>query len=276
MIESSIHNILKVRLFGFGIPYRARVNDGGVEPLLTSADHEAEDLVRALAMLAGDESESVAAEDDSWALSVPFGRCGLDGWPREHLMVFGAAEAYLDVLGRDEVRLVEVESGQIVAVEPRTVVRLRARPVAGRRVLVAFQTQDRTPLLGHAAPFTLDGVVPDDYAERLRRAHAAFAEVQTLCDDDREAYRNALDRFFGDMAERLEGDEAVATASAEARRAGSYDVTDERELFEFQQSMLDASLLERIRAQDGALFRFPGMFGAIVTLFNYLKQAGRG
>ena len=31
--------------------------------------------------------------------------------------------------------------------------------------------------------------------------------------------------------------------------------------------MLDASLLERIRA----LFRFPGMFGAIVTLFNYLK-----
>ena len=45
--------------------------------------------------------------------------------------------------------------------------------------------------------------------------------------------RESLDRFFGCMADRLEGDEEVAAASAEARRAGSYDVTDERELFEF-------------------------------------------
>ena len=272
MDERSIRDILEVRLFGFGIPYRAHVDEGGgVVPLETTPDLEAMDLAQALAMLTGEGGESVEIENDAWAVSVPFGRCGLDGWPREHLMIYGAAEAYVDVLGLDETWTTTVEPERAVAVEPETVVRLRARPLAGQRVLVAFQTQDRTPLIGHAAPFTLDGEVPDDYFERLRKGHGAFCEVQKLWHDDRKAYRAALDRFFGGMANRLKGDRAVAETSAEARRAGSYDVTDERELFEFQNSMLDATLLERIREQDGELFRFPGMFGAVVTLFNCLK-----
>ena len=238
---------------------------------MTSADQEARDLARALALLAGEQVDSSPAKEDVWAASMPFGRCGLDGSPREHLIVHGAEEAYLDVLTLDGARVTPIGSNGIVAVEPQTVVRLRARPMAGQRVLVGFQTQDRTPLMGHAAPFTLDGVIPDDYAERLRKAHGIFAEVRGLSSDDRPAFLQALEGFFGGMRQRLAGNEEVAAVAAEARRVGSYDVVDEREFFDFQRSMLDAELLERIRSQDSELFRFPGMFGGITTLFNYLK-----
>ncbi len=269
----SIHSILNVRLFGYGVPYRAEVSDtDGVNPLPTNADQEASDLAGALALLAGEQVDAIPPGEDAWAVSLPFGRCGLEGRPREHLIVHGTEEAYLDVLDLDGARVTPVESNQIVAIEPQTVVRLRARSMAGRRVLVAFQTQDRTPLMGHAAPFTLDGVVPEDFAERLRKVHGVFAEVRGLWREDRSAYRQALEGFFGDMATRLAGNEEVAAVAAEARRAGSYDVVDERVFFDFQRSMLDAELLERIRSQDGELFRFPGMFGGITTLFNYLKS----
>jgi hypothetical protein len=267
-----IHNILNVRLFGYGVPYRVEGNPAdGVVPMPTSADQEARDLARALALLAGEQVDSSPAREDAWAVSMPFGRCGIDGRPREHLIVHGADEAYLDVLTLDGVRTTPIGSDQIVAVEPQTVVRLRARPMAGQRVLVGFQTQDRTPLIGHAAPFTLDGVVPEDFAERLRKVHGVFAEVRGLWSDDRPAYLQALDGFFGGMTKRLDGNQEVAAVAAEARRVGSYDVVDEREFFDFQRAMLDAQLLERIRSQDGELFRFPGMFGGITTLFNYLK-----
>lgn len=271
--DNSIHSILSVRLFGFGVPYRAALSEAdGVVPLPTNADIEAVDLARAMAQLAGVKVDSIPVWDDAWAVSVPFGRCGLDGRPREHLMVHGAEEAYLDVLGLDDARETSVEPNQLVAIEPETVVRLRARPLAGQRVLVAFQTQDRTPLMGHAAPFTLDGEVPDDYAARLRKAHGAFTQVHALWRDDRQAYRGALEGFFGGMAKRLEGNPEVGAVSSEARRAGSYDTgdEDERALFEYQHSMIDEALLERIRAKDPELFRFPGMFGGITTLFNYL------
>ena len=243
----------------------------GVVPLSTSADQEASDLAGALALLAGAQVEGVPAREDAWAVSLPFGRCGLDGKPREHLIVYGAADAYLDVLGLDGVRETPVVSNQIVAVEPRTVVRLRARPVAGQRVLVAFQTQDRTPLMGNAAPFTLDGVVPEEFAERLRKVHGVFDRVHGWWQDDRPAYQQALGAFFGGMAQRLAGNQEAAAIVAEAGRVGSYDVADERLLFDSQRSMLDAALLERIRSQDSELFRFPGMFGAITTLFNCVK-----
>ena len=160
---------------------------------------------------------------------------------------------------------------QLVAVEPQTVVRLRARPLRGQRVLVAFQTQDRTPLMGNAAAFTRDGVVPDNYHARLRKGHEAFAEIRKLWTDDAAAYRRELERFFGEMADRLAGDEEVKAAAAEAGNAGTYDVEDERVCFDFQRSMIDTPLLRNIRAQDPELFRFPGMFGGITTLFNYLK-----
>jgi hypothetical protein len=271
-IDGSIYDILNVRLFGFGIPYRVEINDvNGVVPLQTNPDLEAADLARALALLAGKKVDPMSTTEDTWAVSVPFGRCGLDGRPREHLMVYGAQEAYLDVLALDDVSEITMAPDQLVAIEPKTVVRLRARPLVGQRVLVAFQTQDRTPLLGNAAPFTLDGTVPEDYAGRLRKAHAAFTEVQTLWRDDQKAYRGALESFFGFMAKRLAGNQEVEACSAEARRVGSYDVGDELVLFESQQAMLDHSLLERIREKDSDLFRFPGMFGAITTLFNYLK-----
>ena len=125
--------------------------------------------------------------------------------------------------------------------------------------------------MGNAAPFTLDGEVPDRWDERLRKGHAAFAEVAGLWSGDRPAYEAALERFFGSMAEKLEGDAAVAAVAEEARGAGSYDAADERVFFDYQEGMIDEPLLARIRAQDPELFRFPGMFGGIATLFNCLE-----
>ena len=264
-----IREILGVRLFGYGVPYRARFERGVVEPLETGPETEAADLAQALARLRG--APGTPGSDDAWALSMPFGRCGLNGLPREHLRVFAAREAWLDLLTWDGPQEVAVAPGELVAIEPQSVVRLRARPHPGGRVLVAFQTQDRTPLLGNAAPFTLDGEVPDRWDERLRKGHAAFAEVAGLWSGDRPAYEAALRRFFGAMAEKLEGDAAVAAVAEEARGVGSYDAADEGAFFDYQEGMIDEPLLARIRAQDPELFRFPGMFGGIATLFNCLE-----
>lgn len=264
-----IRKILGVRLFGYGVPYRARVRGGIVEPLETCAETEAADLARALARLRG--APGTGESDDAWAVSMPFGRCGLNGLPREHLLVFAAREAWLDLLTWEGPRGVAVKPGQPVAIEPQTVARLRARPRPGGRVLVAFQTQDRTPLMGNAAPFTLDGEVPEPWDERLRKGHEAFTEAAGLWAGDKEGYEAALEGFFGPMAGKLEGDAAVAAVWEEARGAGSYDAADERVFFDFQEGMIDEPLLARIRAQDPEVFRFPGMFGGIATLFNCLE-----
>ena len=166
---------------------------------------------------------------------MPFGRCGLNGLPREHIQVFAAREAWLDLLTREGPQVVAVKPGQPVAIEPQSVVRLRARPQPGGRVLVAFQTQDRTPLMGNAAPFTLDGEIPERWDERLRKGHDAFTEVAGLWAGDRPAYEAALERFFGSMAEKLEGDAAVAAVCEVARGAGSYDAADEGAFFDCQE-----------------------------------------
>ena len=264
-----IREILGVRLFGYGVPYRARFHGGVVEPLETGPETEAADLAQALSRLRG--APGTGETDDAWAVSMPFGRCGLNGLPREHLLVFFAREAWLDLLTWEGPQELAVSPGQPVAIEPQSVVRLRARPQPGGRVLVAFQTQDRTPLMGNAAPFTLDGEVPDRWDERLRKGHAEFAEVAGLWSSDRQGYEAALERFFGSMAEKLEGDAAVAEVCQEASRAGSYGAEEERPFFDYQKGMLDEPLLARIRAQDPELFRFPGMFGGITTLFNCLE-----
>ena len=60
----------------------------------------------------------------------------------------------------------------------------------------------------------------------------------------------------------------------QARREGSYAVAEEQALFDRQRTLLDEAVLDRIRNQDEAVFRFPGMFGGVAPLFqpNKLRE----
>ena len=58
-------------------------------------------FVAALRQLRG-EGNGVA--DGDWVYSLPFGRCGLQGRPREHIIAHFCAEAYLDVLSMDGIK----------------------------------------------------------------------------------------------------------------------------------------------------------------------------
>ena len=251
---------LRARLFGYGVPYRVELDEtGAVAPRLTDAADEAARLCRALRQL---REEGEGATEGDWVYSLPFGRCGIQGRPREHIVAHFCAEAYLDVLSMDGVKTQPLVAGEIADIEPGTVVRFRARPLEHCCVLVAFQTEDRTPLLGHAAPFTLDGEVPDDWRERLVKCHAAFDAASA------GGHRPLLERFLGTMAEKIAGDPEIAAAQEQARREGSYAVADEQTLFDRQLALLDEAVLDRIRDQDEAVFRFPGMFGGVAPLFN--------
>lgn len=270
---------LRVRLFGYGVPYQVRFGAAGlVQPVVTDAGREAEALARELAVLAGLAGSGTDAtrvdrapvEPGTWAVSMPFGRCGVGGLPREHLSVHHAEEAWLEMLWQGAYHEIPVVEGRLVEIAPGRVVRLRARPRAGRRVVVAFQTQDRTPLLGNAGPFVLDGRVPDAYAERLIKAHGDFDKTRDLAGGDASGCQAVLDQFFAAMAARLEGRPEVQQTQEEASRAGSYTVVDEADLFARQRGLLTPPVVERIRGQDPALYRFPGMFGGITTLFNAL------
>ena len=255
---------LRARLFGYGVPYRVEVDEiGAVAPRPTDAGGEAERLCRALRQLCG---EAEGATEGDWVYSLPFGRCGIQGRPREHIVAHFCAEAYLDVLSMDGVKTQPLAAGEIADIEPGSVVRFRARPLEHCCVLVAFQTEDRTPLLGHAAPFTLDGEVPDDWRERLVKCHAAFDAAAAQASDG--GHRPLLERFFGTMAEKLTGDPEIAAAQEQARREGSYSIEEEQVLFDRQLDLLDETVLARIRDQDEAVFRFPGMFGGVAPLFN--------
>ena len=257
---------LRARLFGYGVPYRVEVDEAGaVVPKPTDAAGEAERLCRALRQLC---VEGEGATDGDWVYSLPFGRCGVQGRPREHIVAHFCAEAYLDVLSMDGVKTQPLAAGEIADIEPGSVVRFRARSLEHCCVLVAFQTEDRTPLLGHAAPFTLDGEVPDDWRERLVKCYAAFDTVAARVSDG--GHRPLLERFLGTMAEKLAGDPEVAAAQEQARREGSYAVADEQALFDRQCALLDEAVLARIRDQDEAVFRFPGMFGGVAPLFNLI------
>ena len=70
------------------------------------------------------------------------------------------------------------------------------------------------------------------------------------------------------MAEKLAGDPEIAAAQEVARREGSYAVAEEQVLFDLQCALLDEAVLDRIRDQDEAVFRFPGMFGGVAPLFD--------
>jgi hypothetical protein len=260
---------LRVRLFGYGVPYQVHFSDtDSVSPLPTSAAEEARDLARELRVLRDGSGESFNGDSDSWALSMSFGRCGVDGLPHEHLMVHHAREAWLDLLSNRGYESRPLREGEITKLLPGAVARVRARPRPGRRVIVAFQTEDRTPLLGNAAPFTLDDDVPDDYADRLIKTHAAFNAVKQMAERDPSACQKALSHFLDAMAARLAGDDQVRQAQEEARKAGTYDVADEATSFARQRQLLTDEVLARIESQDELLFRFPGMFGGITTLFN--------
>ena len=282
---------LRARLFGYGVPYRVEVDGAGaVAPRTTDAAGEAARLCHALDQLRvgwGDASccpmvraehlsralrplreKGEGATDGDWVYSLPFGRCGIQGRPREHLIAHFCVEAYIDVLSMDGVKTQPLAAGEIADIEPGTIVRFRARALEDCCVLVAFQTEDRTPLLGHAAPFTLDGEVPDDWRERLVKCHAAFDTAAARASDG--GHRPLLERFFGTMAEALAGDPEIAAAQEVARREGSYAVAAEQALFDRQLALLDEAVLDRIRDQDEAVFRFPGMFGGVAPLFNLI------
>jgi hypothetical protein len=260
---------LKARLFGYGVPYRAHLGpEGQLLPLETSPEREARDLAGELAALAGQGRAPAQREIGDWATSVPFGRCGVENVPLEHLKIFNAEEGWLEVLAAEGVRQIPVREGELLRINPRAVVRLKVRPRPGRRVLVAFQTQDRTPLLGNAAPFTLDGQAPDEYGARLSKTQAAFVEVRGLAQTDPNAYRAALEGFFGRMVEKVEADPQVRQTQALARQEGAYATEGEETLFARQQALLSPEVIGRIGKRDPELFRFPGMFGGITTLFR--------
>jgi hypothetical protein len=240
-------------------------------------------LARELAVLSGRDRPTTAAAPDRAgtgrapgevrAVSMPFGRCGLDGLPVEHLRVYHSAEAFLEVLEPDGPATVTLAPGGTVALRPGRVARLWARAVAGRRVVVAFQTEDRTPLLGNAAAFSLDGHVPEGYADRLRVCHAAFDLVRGWAATDRTRYGAALERFFAAMAERVQTDPRIRAAQSAARASGTYSAADQAPLFARQRAMLTGQVLARLEAGDPELCRFPGMFGAIATLYRLLPEA---
>ena len=101
-MDEVVRHILKVRLFGYGVPYRAAIDDhGGVTPAVTTPEREASDLANALARLSGGDAvaadidqavtvdaDQAATVDSDWTVSVPFGRCGMNGQPHEHLLVY--------------------------------------------------------------------------------------------------------------------------------------------------------------------------------------------
>ena len=261
---------LKVRLFGYGTPYRVSIDaEGAVAAEETDEEKEADNLYGTLRVHVG-LADNPSSQDahGPWSYSMPFGRCGVDNLPREHLMVHNACEAHLDVLSDQGLVTRQLDEGEIAHIEPGTVVRLRALPRAGRLVLVAFQTEDRTPLSGNAGPYTLDGLVPEDWRERLVVCHAAFDE--TVKQAKNGWHRPQLQRFFAAMTEGLSDSPEIATIQSDARAAGSYEVAEEHVFFDRQRALLDATALERIKAQDEAVFRFPGMFGAVAPLFNLI------
>jgi hypothetical protein len=60
----------------------------------------------------------------------------------------------------------------------------------------------------------------------------------------------------------------VRQTQAQARQEGAYATDGEEALFARQQALLSPEVIARIGRQDPELFRFPGMFGGITTLFR--------
>ncbi len=261
---------LGARLFGYGILYRARLRGGDVsvacDPLSVDPAEEARALAGELRChLDGGVSGPTGEARQEVGLSVPFGRCGIDGRPLEHVRLYHVARAFVDVLTPRGGTSRPVEEGRTVLVAPGSVVRFRAIPRSGHRVLVAFQTEDRTPLHGHAAPLTASGEPPPDGAvERLRQTTDAFGELW------RSGGGSSLEAFFTGMAASIEGDPQVRTARRAALASGSYEAGPDPVLFDRARGLLTPDVLERIAGAEEGLFRFPGMFGAVAPLFPLL------
>ena len=260
---------LGARLFGYGILYRARLRGGGgasaaCDPLPADPAEEARALADELRCHL--EGGAPAGESpDEVGLSVPFGRCGIDGRPLEHVRLYHAARAFVDVLTPRGAASRPVEEGRTVLVSPGSVVRFRAVPRAGHRVLVAFQTEDRTPLHGHAAPLTRAGEPPPAGAEaRLRQTTEAFAALW------KSGGGSPLQGFFGRMAAAVAEDPGVEAARQAALASGSYEAGADPALFDRARALLTPGVLERIAGGEEPLFRFPGMFGAVAPLFPLL------
>ena len=275
---------LRPRLFGYGLLYPAHLSDDWrIDPLAAAPGPEAGALAAALARMVGAgagptwraPAQSPAGQAaDLWCVSVPFGRCGLAGRPREHIRVHGAVEAYHDALGPEGYRQTRLSADQTVAFEPGLLHRLRARPGGDGRVLVAFQTEDRTPLHGHAAPVSRRGEgVAAHHPARLAGAWQAFEGLRELAAADPEAYRAELVEFMGRMAVAVAGDPEMARIQTEAEAAGTYELADQEPLFQRQAALLTPEVIQRVAAADSDLFRFPGMFGAVAPLFSLLNRS---
>ena len=83
---------------------------------------------------------------------------------------------------------------------------------------------------------------------------------------------NHLKNFFNTMEQALIGNEEIIRIQVEARLQGAYDVDDEQALSIRQRDLLSPQVVGRISRQDEDLFRFPGMFGGITTLFKLFAQ----
>ena len=203
--------ILSARLFGYAILYGVR-QVGGAGALTTFVPVAADPAAQAR-ILAGELSRHLgipfaaagARETEvvpEAAISVPF--CGIDGLPLEHVRFYQFVDAAADVLRPNGVESRPLREGETLLIETGSVVRFRARPRPGRRVLVAFQTEDRTPLFGNAAPLTPAGEAPiSEAAQRLRQTTDAFCQLWQQIDAGSQQGRDRLERFFGEMAARL-------------------------------------------------------------------------
>ena len=269
MIE--IDKILSHRLFGYGMPYQVEIDSSGkLTPSVSDSHDQALELSKTLKAWSHEEKNYFSAKGQSvWSYSMPFGRCGLCGFPNEHLKVFGAEEAYVDIICEDGVERKIIFEDDIILIRPLTVIRLRIRSKPGFRAIVAFQTEDQTPLFGNAGPYCLQGLdLPNDPFGRFMVAHEAFERTFLMDSEDR---RRELISFFSYMSSTMKDDSKLECLQESARSAGSYDVKDQGVCFARQKNFLTDEVINRISRGDEKLFRFPGMFGAVAPLFSLLK-----
>ena len=268
---SEIDNVLSQRLFGYGIPYEIKIDSSGkFSPVKWEANVQALELSKTLESWSREgKNYSVSESGSSWAYSMPFGRCGLAGLPLEHLQVFDAEEIHIDVLSEAGLERKLMSEDDIILIRPLTVIRLRLRPKPGRRAIVAFQTEDQTPLAGNAGPYSLQGVnLSTDPFDRFVASQEAFEQTSSM---DSKNRNQELAGFFSEMALNLKDGSELEFLQDSARSAGSYDAGDQNTFFIRQKTLLTDGVLYRISKADPELFRYPGMFGAVAPLFSLLK-----
>ncbi|MBT4612863.1 MAG: hypothetical protein HOM68_08155 [Gemmatimonadetes bacterium] len=281
MTQAGQKDPLVPRLFGFATLFRAQVGPTGIQPVDSDAAVEADALARAIADHVGVsfdasvQAESVGAEPLEggleWGVSVPFGRCGVHGRPHEHVRIYGADQAWCDRIAADGSQTtVSVEEGEDLTFLPGHVQRIRALPREKGRVLVAFQTEDRTPLAGHAVAWMGDEAesVPDDPAQRVLLTHRAFNK---LAASEPAQIQQQVTAFMRQMSDLVQN-ESIEAEHRTAKAAGSYQAGADDALFERQRCLVNSSVLAQIAARDAARFRYPGMFGAVAPMYDLVAD----